>query len=61
MEGGGSLGAAEQARASRSAILGGSEPGMHQAGEETAGGGDASAMESSTGSSPDSGDGGRRS
>jgi hypothetical protein len=30
-----------------------SEPGMHEAGEETAGGGDASAMESSTGSSPD--------
>jgi hypothetical protein len=45
--------------ASRSAMLGGSEPGMHEAGEETTGGGDASAMESSTGSSPDTGSDGQ--
>jgi len=54
----GSEGGAEglnETSASRSAMLGGSEPGMHEAGEETTGGGDASAMESSTGSSPDTG------
>jgi hypothetical protein len=51
---GGSLSGSEGA-ASRSALLGGGEPGTHEAGAETTGGGDASAMESSTGSSPDTG------
>lgn len=51
-EGGESL---SSAASSGRAMLGGSEPGMHEVGEETTGGGDASAMESSTGSSPDMG------